>query len=193
MSIINKNNKDKIMYQLVIITLSILFSSFALAKSSYQIDLIIFANPQTSHRGLDLNSPLIAKTRNVIVLKNANNKSFAPYNLLPPSQSNLRDEQYLLSRKSHYQVLGYYTWRQPSNNKNTVSLPELNFKGWQMQGTLLVKKDKFYTLNADLQFSPPSNPNATFTVTQKQRLKENVVYYLDHDYIGLLVKIHEVA
>lgn len=183
------------MPRLFIITISILFSGFAMAKAMYQIDLILFANPQNTAKntvsGSDI--PLIALNKNAIALKSSTNKSVKPYNLLPPSQSLLKDEYYLLSRKSKYQVLGQYSWRQPLNNQSYVSLPNISRNGWQMEGAIKIIQGTYYQIDADLQFSPPGNPKTSFTVTQKQRIKGDTVHYLDHPQIGMIIKIHKLT
>lgn len=183
------------MLRLFIITISILCSNISLAKPMYQVDLIIFVHPQSTGqtKGLDQNSPLIPVNHNAITLKSDSGKSSRPYTLLTPNQSQLRDEYYRLSHKSSYQVLGHYSWRQPANNQSNVALPAVNHNGWQMQGTLRIKQSNYYLFDADLQFSPPANPSASFTVIQNQRLKGSVVYYFDHSRIGMLVKVHKLA
>ncbi len=180
------------MERLIIITISILYSCLTLAKSSYQIDLIIFAHPN-QNTGLAVDAPLIPMNAHAISLKADTDKSGKPYRLLSPSSSSLRDEYYLLSRKSHYQVLGHYSWRQPANNQSSVALPLAEHNGWQMQGTLNVKQSNYYSFDAEFQISPSSNPQSSFTVSQKQRLKGDVIYYLDNAQIGMLVKIHKLG
>ncbi|PWY56403.1 hypothetical protein DGG96_02720 [Legionella qingyii] len=180
------------MERLIIITLSLLYSCLTLAKPSYQIDLIIFAQPN-QNRALSIDAPLIPTNANAISLKTDTEKSGKPYRLLSPSSSSLRDEYYLLSRRSSYQVLGHYSWRQPANNQSIVALPFIDHHGWQMQGTLNVKQSNYYSFDAEFQVSPPNNPQSSFTVSQKQRLKDNVVYYLDNAQIGMIVKIHKMG
>lgn len=180
------------MERLIIITLSILYSCLALAKSSYQIDLIIFAHPN-QNPDMAVDAPFIPISANAISLKTDTEKSGKPYRLLSPSSSSLRDEYYLLTRKSHYQVLGHYSWRQPANNQSSVALPVVEHNGWQIQGKLNVIQSNYYSFDAELQVSPPSNPQSSFTVSQKQRLKDGVVYYLDNAQIGMLVKIHQLG
>lgn len=180
------------MLRLFILTISILYSGLSLAKSSYQIDLIIFANPQSAHQNKDLaiNSPLIPTNNHAIVLKTDSNTL---YSLLSASQSELRNEYYLLTRKSHYQVLGHYSWQQPGTNQSNVSLPNVSHNGWEMQGTVRIRESNYYLFDADLQLSPPNNPQTSFRVSQKQRLKNGVVYFLDNPQIGMLIKVHKLA
>lgn len=180
------------MLRLFLLTISILYSCFALAKSSYQVDLILFAHPQnaTKKSNLVIDSPMIPVSQQAITLKKNPTGS---YSLLPPSQSGLRDEYYLLSRKSRFQVIGHYSWRQPGNNESSVSLPEVSNKGWQMQGSVSVRQSNYYLFDADIQLSSPDNPQSSFTVSQKQRLKDSVVYFLDHPQVGMIIKIHKLT
>jgi hypothetical protein len=192
MVIIQKNKNEEAMLRLFILTISILYSCFTLAKSSYQVDLIVFAYPQSGDKNskLPINSPLIPLSNNAITLKTDSTK---PYGLLPASKSGLRNQYYLLSRKSTYQVLGHYSWKQPGNNQKRVAIPNVSHNGWQMQGTVRVRQSNYYLFDADLQLSPPSNPQSSFVVSQKQRLKGSQVYFLDHPQVGMLIKIHKLA
>lgn len=183
------------MQRLLIIITSLLYSCLALAKSEYQIDLIVFAQQATAaqNAALAADAPLIPTNPNAITLKTSSGKNATTYSLLPNSYSNLKDQYYLLSRKSHHPVLGHYSWRQPANNHSKVALPLIEYHGWQMQGTLLVTQGAYYSFDADLQVSPPDNPHSSFTVTQKQRLKADMVYYLDNERIGMVIKIHKLT
>ena len=183
------------MLRFLIITINILYSSFTLAQSSYQIDLILFTHPQNASKNneLDLNSPLIPVNQKAIPLTRSTGKTINSYNLLPPSQSGLKNEYYLLSHKSRYQVLGHYSWRQPANNQSTVALPELHHNGWIVQGTLRVRQSNYYLLDTDLHLAPSNNPQSSFTIAQKQRLKGSEVYYLDHPQVGMLIKVHKLT
>lgn len=89
-------------------------------------------------------------------------------------------------------MLGHYSWTQPENNKSSVAVSLTKYKGWELQGKLNIKQSNYYSFTAEFQASPPSNPLSSFTVSQKHRLKENVVYYLDNPQMGMLVKIHKL-
>ena len=183
------------MRQLLILTLSLLYSCFALAKPGYQIDLIIFAQQSASAQDakLSADTPLIPIGSNAITLKTNSGKDAKPYCLLPNSYSSLKDQYYLLSRRSSFPVLGHYSWRQPANNQSKVVLPLVEARGWQMQGTFHITQSAYYSFDATLQVSPPSNPQSSFSVSQKQRIKEDTVYYLDNERIGMVVKIRKVG
>ncbi|RUR18829.1 hypothetical protein ELY21_06300 [Legionella sp. km535] len=183
------------MLRFLIITINILYSSFTLAQSSYQIDLILFTHPEngSTHSELDSSSPIIPVSHDAIPLKKNTGKTISSYSLLSPSQSGLKNEYYLLSHKSRYKVLGHYSWRQPAKNQSSVALPELNHNGWIVQGTIRVKQSNYYLLDTDIHFSPSNNPQSSLTIAQKQRLKGSEVYYLDHPRVGMLIKIHKIA
>lgn len=173
---------------LLLIGLSFCISSFA--KNTYQIDLILFAHPQAANEFQDLPLPLLPVDKNIPSLNKNNKQTDKLYTLLPPSQSGLRDEYYLLNRKSQFIVLAQYSWLQSAKKEKKIALPQINNKGWVIQGTLQVTKENYYSFNTDLQCSPPSNPKAAFTIKQKQRIEEGKIYYFDHPYIGMIVKIH---
>lgn len=179
----------------LLFTISILLSiSIHAAKGTYQIDLILFAQPQADkERTAEPKLPLIQNTKNTILLTPAVDKSYAPYTLLAPSQSSLRDEYYLLNRKSNYSVLAHYSWRQTAQNQKTVTLPEIVARGWHIQGTINLVQSTYYTFKAHLQCSSSAQPERTFSVTQKQRLQANKTYYLDHRDLGMIVKIHQIS
>jgi hypothetical protein len=173
-----------------------LYSTMAFAHAGYQIDLILFAHPlsgtvskaveghpQTMPLSSDKTRPLIAMTP----------KSTKDYQLLSASLFYLRDQYYLINRTHKYTMLGHFSWRQPSKNIETISLPFINQQGWRIQGTIRLKKLNYYQFNADLKVSPPSNPQASLSLIQNQRLKQGLVYYLDNPQIGMVVSIHQIT
>lgn len=178
------------MSRLILILLGLLFSSCSLASTHYQVDLILFSHPLKENIS-SLNTPLIPLSKNVITLKSGSSNTQKPYHLLSPSKSGLRNEYYLLNRKHQYQILGHYSWIQPGNNQNKIAIPSVHRNGWEMLGTLKIRQSNYFTVNAELQVSPPNHPQSAFTVTQNQRLKANTVYYFDHPQIGMLIKIHK--
>ncbi len=180
------------MYRINLFLTMLFICGMAFATEIYQVDLILFAQPQNTDEFQDLQIPLLPVDKKAFFLDRSTQKTDKLYTLLPPSQSNLRDQYYLLNRKSQYSVLAQYSWRQKAKEEKNIALHKMNNKGWLMQGVLQVKKGNAYSFHTDLQFSPPSNPSAAFTVVQNQRLDEEVIYYLDHPYIGMIVKIHPV-
>jgi hypothetical protein len=179
-----------LMERLLMIMIGILYSCITHAQSLYQIDLIVFAH-QKPERTVEI--PLIPMNAHAISLKADTNKSGKPYHLLASSRSSLRDEYYLLNHKAPYQVLGHYSWIQPAKNQSSVALPLTKHNGWELQGILNIKQNTYYSFTAEFQASPPSTPLSSFTVSQKQRLKDNVVYYLDNPDLGVVVKIHKLG
>lgn len=165
-------------------------SSFA--QVNYQVDLIVFSHPQDKTKSIDSILPLLPLDPKISPLVNTTKKTKQPYQLLSPSQSGLRDQYYLLNHRSRYTVLGQYSWLQNTKQQRMVALPIIDNKGWLIQGTIQVQQNGYYHFNAELQCSPPSHPEQVFTVSQKQRLNGEEIYYLDHAQIGMIVKIHQI-
>jgi len=184
------------MQKLISLTLLLFFSNqcFA-ASSSYQVDLILFVQPKADAMNHDfgLNTPFMPIAKTAIALTSSATQSAKRYQLLSFSKSSLRNQYYLLNRKHRYQILGHYSWIQPGTSSKSVILPTADSNGWQMQGTVRIRKSNYYLFDTDLQLSPPSNPELTYTINRKQRLKEDVVYYLDHPQLGILIKVHQIT
>ncbi|MCP0914224.1 peptidoglycan binding protein CsiV [Legionella sp. 27cVA30] len=168
--------------------------NFAAQKSSlYQVDLIIFAQPASSQGEESLSSLVAPSTRQAILLQKNAERGNPPFRLLPPSRSQLRGEFWTLRNKSAYQVLAHYSWLQPSNNKRPVAVAIVDQNGWNVEGTLAIQQSSYYSLDANLLFSAANSNRGSFLISQKQRLKGGVVYYLDHPQAGMLIKIHKVS
>ena len=182
-----------IMLRIFIFLTSILSSVLGYAKpeSFYQIDLIVFTHPsqQSKH---NVSPPSNLKNSKKISLK-SNAKDKGPYQILPSSSSELRNEFWVLNRKPQYRVLLNYSWKQLINNQNAVILPEIDKNGWHVDGSLRIQKDQYYLFDAELNFMPNNSSYSPFTLTQSQRLKDGVTYYLDHPQVGLLIKIHNLS
>ncbi|KTD78353.1 CsiV family protein [Legionella waltersii] len=182
------------MIRFVLLKLCLIFSSLTLAATNYQVDLIIFANPQSNinESALDTTIPFVTAHQNAIPL-GIGNKTNSTYQIMSPTLSGLKDQNYLLSRRSNYQVLGHFSWKQPAKNQSKIVLPKIDTKGWQIEGTLKVVQSSYYSVNAELQCSPPSFPDKSFTVSQTARVKGGEMYYFDHQHIGMLIKIHPIS
>jgi hypothetical protein len=179
------------MHRLLIISLNLFYTSIGFAASNqYQVDLILFAQRANSNTPPTFTSPMTL-TPHAMSLKAAVKGHADNYQLLSQNLSSLRSEYYALHKKPQYEILGQYSWKQPTNSRNSVALPPINIHGWHLDGTVSIKKTNYFILKAELSASPPSNPQSYFRVTQNQRLKENTVYYLDHAQIGMLIKVHQ--
>ncbi|AHE67731.1 CsiV family protein [Legionella oakridgensis] len=166
---------------------------YANTHTLYQIDIIVFTHQQSSENPEHTLSPLVTPdTHTAIPLQSLDNTR-TPYHLLPASASQLRNEYWVLNRKPQYRILFHYTWLQPSNNQRPVVLSSTHNNGWNVEGTLRVRQSNYYLLDTELFFSSPTSNELSFIFSQKQRLKPNVVYYLDHPQAGMLIKIHKVA
>lgn len=183
------------MQRIFILILSLCFSCYSFAGSNYQIDMILFTQIQSGDSAHDTGSsvPMMPISKEALVLKPGNKQTVKPYQLLTPTKSNLSTQFYALNHSKGYHVLGHYSWIQPAKNQNSVALPKLNSNGWQMRGTVRVRQSAYYFFDSDIQLSPPNNPEYSYTISQKQRLKTDTVYYLDNPQLGILVKIHKLT
>lgn len=186
--------QKKILYMLRFFSLimAIFYSSVLLAKSKdYQVDLIIFANAQLPSKSMapPAKIPFITDSKTVS-LNESDSESSHSFRLLKPSYSSLSNEFYRLNHHPSYKILAHYSWKQPSSNQKTVLLPPIHHKGWEIQGTVHVQQSHYYFFDTKLHYSPPDQPESTFFLTQKQRVKEGMVYYFDHPQLGMILKIH---
>lgn len=185
-----------------ITTLTCLFLLSSLSQASqqsalYQVDMIVFTHQPSSQHEANIVTPLMAPdTQHAIPLQNTVNGALTPYHTLPASSSQLSSEYWALNRKTNYQVLAHYTWLQPANNQRAVALSSLNRNGWNIEGTLRIRRSNYYLLDTELLFSAPGvekNSQTAFLFSQKQRLKPGTVYYLDHPQAGMLIKVHQIT
>lgn len=185
------------MLQVFVFSGLFLFSSWGLAAptpSLYQVDMIVFTHLQLPSSRESSESTLLAPdTTHAIPLVGTTSNAKTPYHALPASASQLRDEYWALNRKPQYQILFRYTWLQPANNQRPIALSQINTGGWNVEGTLTIKQSNYYLLDTELLFSAPNSKQSAFIFSQKQRLKPNVVYYLDHPRAGMLIKIHPIT
>mgnify|MGYP000588398266 CR=1 FL=1 len=186
------------MLRVIVTILSMSLSCLGFAQKSgamYQVDMIVFKHqhPSTDHSEYGSLDALTSQNKHSITLDNNIKAAMTPYHTLPASSSMLRNEYWALNRKSEYRVLFHYTWLQPNSNQQFVSLPPTNKDGWNIEGLLRIKRSNYFLLDTQLVFSQSNNEKLTFVFNQKQRLKPEVVYYLDHPQAGMLIKVHQIA
>ena len=160
------------------------------SQPMYQVDMIVFARPGAQQANT-VTTPLAPDTQHAIPLQYNDSGAQGAYHLLPASLSQLSGEYWALNHKTNYQVLAHYTWRQPANNQRAVALSANGRYGWNVEGTLRIRRSNYYLLDTELLFS--DNNQTAFLFSQKQRLKPGTVYYLDHPQAGMLIKVHQVA
>lgn len=186
------------MYRLISFATIFLFSCLGFANQQaalYQVDIIVFTHLRTSlTSNKNALAPVLApELANAIPLKFNGSGKMTPYQILPTSASQLRNEYWALNRKPQYQILFHYTWLQPVNSKRPVALSVANVGGWDVQGTLSLQRSNYYLLETNLLFSAPDSEQVPFIFTQKQRMKPGVIYYLDHPHAGMLIKVHQLT
>ncbi|KTC87220.1 CsiV family protein [Legionella brunensis] len=179
------------MLKILMFSVMTLFSCLVQGKSTslYQVDLIVFTHQNASSLLEDFKGS-VPNTLHGIPLR-TEMKHSSPYHLLPSSSSKLRQEYWALNRKPQYHVLLHYSWLQPFNNQQAIILPKIGKDGWQVEGTIRVRRSNYYLLDTNLLFSTASN--ASFVFAQTQRLKGGNIYYLDHPQAGVLIKVHQLG
>ncbi len=201
-SVYNAENYDithGIFLRLFIFIACLITSSLGLANkpaTRYQVDLIVFSHRNTQvateHPLTLLSSPTLS---NAIPLQRhqGSKTPLGFYQRLPASASQLAREYWGLTHQPNYHVLFHYTWLQPNKNEKRIALSEVTAEDWHIEGTVCVKQSNYYLLNTELMFSKPNSPQSAFRFSQQQRLKPEVVYYLDHPQAGMLIKIHAMS
>jgi len=160
----------------------------------YQVDMIIFSYPQSSQGLTEEPSFLIEPdSSQAIHLPDEISHTPIPYHLLPASASKLLNEYRTLSHNPQYQTLAHYSWLQPTHNQRPVSLPLTHQNGWKVEGTVKIRQDRYYWVDTQLLFSKLQDTSLSFLFSQRKRLKEGVMYYLDHPQAGILIEIHKIA
>lgn len=164
-------------------------------RSLYQIDMVVFSYESVpSGRDSDQSLiPLVQSRPDKAVLLRAFDGQPSLYHLLPVSASKLLQICRQLSQKPGYQILAHYVWLQSRDKQRPVILPQALRDGWEVKGSMNIRQSNYYLLNTDLIFSSPPPHHIKTVFSKKQRLKPDVVYYLDHPEIGILMKIHETG
>ncbi len=168
-------------------------SSLTQAKGKaefYQVDLLLFSHQSSSP--VELSRTVLSSNAMSAIPLRIERAGTAPYHLLPAASSQLQQEYWALTHKPPYQVLLHYSWLQPFTNKRSVILPKISRNNWQVEGTIRIRRANYYLLDTELLVSTLDNATS-FILAQKQRLKGEQIYYLDHPQVGMLIKIHQVV
>jgi hypothetical protein len=172
------------MLRLIITICIFLFSALAQSEpqsSYYQIDLIVFMNQtQADQNQESCTVPLI------------NHDNLPAITLIPSSYSKLANDYWALTKKHEYNVLAHYSWLQTKTNHSAFAFPSITHNGWHLTGTVGIRKSNYYLLDINLLFASEINENHRFVFNQKQKLKPDLVYHLDHSRAGILIKIHQI-
>lgn len=162
----------------------------------YQVDLILFTHPESTsfEKENPAYAPLIPPDiRHAISLEPKINPAMTPYHVLPSSLSTLKNDYWTLHHHPQYQVLCHYTWLQPNQSHTPIALSYTTNNGWMVEGTVTIEQHQYYSLETNLLFSRLNDDGTPFLLSQKERLKPGVVYYLDHPRAGLLINVHQLV
>lgn len=152
----------------------------------YQVDLIMFSHNQSP---ANINTPQYVLPSHLQAQKlEFKSEEEIPYQLLTEKSSNLLDEYLKLKKNDEYKIFFHYSWLQPVDNELPIAIDNQN-DFWDLKGNLKITQGTYYTFETDLILS---HHNVQFPLLFKKRLKPEVVYYLDHQYSGILIKIHQI-
>jgi hypothetical protein len=152
------------------------------------------------------------------------------YRYLPTSAFHLSPQETALIGSKQYQVLLHTAWLQTNNAAPIIHLfggmvfdgqgnpiqmkvsryqpnpDSANTPGaqWELDGTLQVNKDQYYTAKTNLVFTtinPPAKSSwfeskqdrpifTRYVMKDSQRMKENELHYFDHPRFGVLIGIY---
>jgi hypothetical protein len=155
----------------------IFFAALSFAQGNYQIDLIIFLHTPVPNASLP--SPQAPP----------NSSRASIPNLLPLSSSALQHDYYALAHSANETPIMHASWIQSSAHQQPRYL-ELENNAWAIKGLVRVHQGHYYQINNQFLITSLENPNNAFLIRQKQRLKNNTVYYLDSHPVGVLIKVH---
>jgi len=154
-----------------------IFTSLSFAQSKYQIDLILFLHHPVPNASL-LSSQTAPSSAHASI----------PH-LLPLSSSALQRDYYTLAHSANNLPIMHASWIQSSTHQQARYLSSED-NVWAIKGLVSVHQGHYYQINTQFLVTSLKNPNHAFFITQKQRLKNNTVYYLDNEHVGLLIKVH---
>ena len=161
----------------------------------YQIDLIVFTYPQALEEHREATTAVLIPNPSSLVIPlkaREPGHSARAYQLLSSSSTPLQRDWNRIQQQPQLHALFHYTWLQPSNSQRPVYISTTLSDGWQVDGTLRVRKSNYYLLDTQLYFSAPNNRHHAFVLSQTQRLKPNTTYYLDHPETGMLIRVQGV-
>ncbi len=164
--------------------------------SLYQIDLILFAYTEWAPEQHQASASTVIPTQNPQAIPLRFYESHAPartYQLLANAASPLQRDWTRIQQQPLAHALLHYTWLQPSHNQRPVEITAHLNDGWQVEGSLRVRKSNYYFFDTQLVISPPNRQQQPFVFSQIQRLKPGITYYLDHPEAGMLIRINRIS
>jgi hypothetical protein len=107
----------------------------------------------------------------------------------------LTDEAATLKASQNYQILLHQAWQQNVGGAPStvaISSEDESFGHHKVEGTLSLKQVRFVDLDADFwvnQFDANGQLSGSERLKQSIRIKNNELTYLDHDSLGVLLRI----
>lgn len=189
------------------------------AERTYRVDLILFRNLDSGTVGGEVwqERTLVPDTTGAIDLDDISLP--AGFTNLSPAAGDLSREATLLDRSPRYQVLRHLVWQQPGRDRDTaIPIRVRGGRGFdtgdpddalsvantsELDGTVRVILRRYLHLETDLVYRRPAGGTATgelpgsgglisAPIRQKRRMRSGELHYLDHPFLGILVKITPV-
>ena len=169
--------------------------TFAAKERNYDVQVLIFSHitPDT----LQLQQwPAVSPEQNTQIIK------------APAPATDLQSEKNALLKNPNYQILLDASWPETwSSDQSTITIPIASMDG-KLNGWMEITLGHYFDVHANLLLTVPtatlqqlstngyfskwSQPNFTFQLLQKRRMRSNELNYLEHPLMGMLIKITPV-
>ncbi len=210
---------------------AVLFAQFAWAQTEtepareavnhervYQVELIVFARPDTNTQEVWPTNIHLAYPDNLLLVKDETNQE--GMKLLPAGERTLNSQASVLAKSGSYSLLYHQAWRQTIYGRKTNLLITggKTFNGHQeLEGSISLSVGQYLKLQTNLwltQFAPagtavaetwpelPTIPGfdaaassqdylvkRVVKLSQQRSIRSNEIHYIDHPLMGVIIKI----
>lgn len=184
----------------------------------YQVELIVFARPDTNTQEVWPTNIHLAYPENLLLVKDEANSE--GMKLLPAAERTLNPQAAVLAKSGSYTLLYHQAWRQTIYGRKTNLLITggKTFNGHQeLEGSISLSVGQFLKLQTNLwftQFVPAGTATAEawpelpaipgfdaasapqdylvkriVKLSQQRSMRSNEIHYIDHPLMGLIIKV----
>lgn len=163
--------------------IAMIFSSIVRANPTqlYTVELLVFK--YTNSSAAQQESWLL--DREALSAATLKMPAVLPYPELDPSELTLKTESWALRQKLNYPILLHTAWQQPISSVRSAKPFTIIDDQQQILGTLKISNSNYIDIEANFQL--PDEPQ--YTLTEKLRVRDDEVHYLDHPAFGILIKV----
>ena len=159
----------------------VFFSASVLAEgSAYQIELIIFSQAMP-------NTELLGQAAQPIHWPSGLTELSA---YKKPENTSLDDSYAALSKDPVYQPTLHIAWIQPVGDDGLSVPVHIQDGNGMLNGYVQIQQDQGLHIMVDVEFSSHIGESVNYRLNEKQPIKFNEIYYLDHPKFGVVVKIN---